>query len=79
MPRAEGSRRGVRGSVYRRSVATVRERHILERAVRVVVEEAASASGVVDELFRLEETVALALCERHAAALREEVVVLQTA
>jgi hypothetical protein len=37
------------------------------------------ASGTYDSAFGLQETVALAVCERHAEALGDEVVLLQTA
>ncbi len=37
------------------------------------------AIGTYDGVFGIVETVAFALCERHAEALRNEVVVLATA
>jgi hypothetical protein len=37
------------------------------------------AIGTYDEVFGLEETRVLELCERHAEALRDVVVVLETA
>src|SRR5215212_2976872 len=36
------------------------------------------AIGTYDEVFGIQETVAMMLCERHAAALRDVVVVVDT-